>query len=254
MERAARRTSAALAGARETQALSASLGGEVRTSRRLLRMTQEALGARVGLRPARIGEIERGEGATASLATWISLGIALERPLAISLSRRSGGELKDAGHLAIQELVLRLARESGYDASLELPVGRAWHPFSIDVVLRDRPRRTLVLDEIWNRLDDFGAALRNHDRKVDELERLALLQSGDGPSFRVAACWVMRATAANRAIVARYPEVIRTRFPGSSRAWLKCLVHRAPAPLAPGLVWADVGASRLFEVRAQPKP
>src|SRR6266566_3541969 len=104
MERGIRRTSAVVAGAREAQALAAMLGGEIRGTRRQLRLTQAALGARVGLRQARIGEIERGEGASASFATWIALGIALGRPLAASFSRRADGDLKDAGHLAAQEL------------------------------------------------------------------------------------------------------------------------------------------------------
>lgn len=60
-----------------------------------------------------------------------------------------------------------------------------------------------------------------------------------GPSARAALVWVVRATARNRLLVARYPEVFATRFPGSSRAWVAALTAGGPIPTEPGLVWCD---------------
>jgi hypothetical protein len=61
--------------------------------------------------------------------------------------------------------------------------------------------------------------------------------------------WVVRATARNRALVARYPEVFAARFPGSSARWVAALTTGALPPSQPGLVWSDVGATRLFAWR-----
>jgi hypothetical protein len=42
--------------------------------------------------------------------------------------------------------------------------------------------------------------------------------------------WVVRPSAANRRLLARYPEIFRSAFPGSSRAWVAALTTGAPPP------------------------
>ena len=50
------------------------------------------------------------------------IAIALDRPLIVSFGGRDPSEpTTDAGHLAIQELVLRVGRAAGYAGSFELP-------------------------------------------------------------------------------------------------------------------------------------
>jgi hypothetical protein len=116
------------------------------------------------------------------------------------------------------------------------------------VGLRDDGRRFLVLVECWNTIGDVGAAARSSARKVAEAEAAAIAFGGDRP-HRVAACWVVRATRTNRELVQRYPEVFRSRFPGSSLGWVRALVAGAPPPVEPGLVWSDVGATYLIAWR-----
>ena len=116
-----------------------------------------------------------------------------------------------AGISPIQELVLRPCPRQRDPR--EIRVGDALA--SLD---RCRPARRTQPNahpvEIWNRLDDLGSAARDSHRKVDEVRLVAELNG-----FRVASCWVLRATAANRALVARYPNVFEAEFPGSSRGW-----------------------------------
>ncbi len=64
--------------------------------------------------------------------------------------------------------------------------------------------------------------------------------------------WLVRATARNRALVARYPEVFAARFPGSSAGWVRALVAGAPTPTGTGLVWCDVASTRVFAWRRRP--
>ena len=70
-----------------------------------------------------------------------------------------------------------------------------------------------------------------------------------GDAGRVALCWVVRDSHANRAIVRRYPEIIAARFPGSSVAWVEALEHGAAPPNEPGIVWFDPSRNRLRPVR-----
>jgi hypothetical protein len=60
---------------------------------------------------------------------------------------------------------------------------------------------------------------------------------------------VVGATARNRALVARSPEVFGARFPGSSVAWLRAITTGAEPPAEPGLVWSSVDGLRLFAWR-----
>jgi hypothetical protein len=118
----------------------------------------------------------------------------------------------------------------------------------VDVFVRDDNRRRLIVEEAWNSLGDIGAGARSFDRKLAAAAELAVVLGGERP-YAVHGVWVIRATARNRALVARYPEVFARRFPGSSRAWMHAITTGAPAPAEPGLVWCDVAATRLLESR-----
>jgi hypothetical protein len=51
--------------------------------------------------------------------------------------------------------------------------------------------------------------------------------------------WVVRETARNRALLARYPEIFASVFTGSSRGWVLALTTGSEPPDEPGLVWCD---------------
>jgi transcriptional regulator with XRE-family HTH domain len=240
------RTQTRIAGSREAAAIAATLGGVVRSSRRTRRWTIQALAGKVGLSTARLSEIERGLGARAPLETWIAIGIALERPIAVAFSRPlgSGSAAIDAGHLQIQEHILRLARTTGRPGTFELPTRPADPSRSTDVGIRDAVHGARVLVECWNTFGDLGAAVRATRRKEHEA-------ASTWPEERTASVWVVRATATNRALLARYPEVVDAAFPGSSRAWLRALNDGGPPPIAPGIVWFDPATDRLLERRSR---
>lgn len=226
----------------------AALGGEIRASRDRRRLTQRQLGERVGLSQSGVSALERGLGGSFSLDTWQRIAIALDRDLRVDLGRDPAASPVDAGHLAIQELALGSATRAGWVAVAELPTrpGATWR--SGDVALRSGARRSLVLVECVNTITDVGAAARSFDRKLSDLREFAVAL-GHGQPDAVAGCWIVRSTRANRALLDRYPSLFAARFPGSSLAWLRALSGPAAPPRQPGIVWCDLGATRLFAWR-----
>jgi transcriptional regulator with XRE-family HTH domain len=229
---------------RQNQEQLARLGAEVRASRVRRRLRQVDLAERVGVTQPTISQLERGDGGSLSLDVWQRASIALGRPFRLELARDAVEEPSDAGHLRIQELVLRLARRAGYAGRFELATRPADPSRSADVGLRSDARRLLVLVEAWNTIGDLGAAARATDRKLSEAEAFAVA-IGQGEEWRVRGCWVVRATRRNRALLDRYPETFATRFPGSSLGWVRALSEGREPPAAPGLVWCDPGCTRV---------
>jgi transcriptional regulator with XRE-family HTH domain len=247
--RGAKRTNEQIVGDREAGAIAAALGRGLRDGRRRLRLTQEELGRRVGVGPSRMGQLERGRGDRAPLRLWVALGIAIGQPLAVSLSRAAAADrVADAGHLEMQEFLLALARGTGRRATFELATRPAEPWRSTDVGVRDDTHRVLILEEAWNTIGDVGAARRSTARKHAEAERLAIAIGGDRP-YRVASVWIVRATAANRGLISRYPAVFASACPGSSLAWVRALVDGNAPPEATGLVWCDPMAGCVFAWR-----
>ena len=230
-------------------------GSEIRDARLRRRMTQQQLADAAGISRSAEGRIERGEGGGHTLDTWQRVALAAGRPLVVRLERDPADDVADAGHLAIQELILRLGRKAGATGSFELAT-RPSEPWrSTDVGIRDDRRRLLALFECWNSFGDLGAAARSSTRKTVEVNAHAIA-IGEGRPYVVASCWVVRDTRRNRALVQRYPEVFRSRFPGSSRAWVEYLTAGRGASIdmpilagAPAMIWCDLAATRVFAMR-----
>lgn len=226
----------------------ARMGTELRSSRRRRGLTQSALGSRIGVTQSTVSQVERGFGGTLSIDVWQRLFVGLGRRLVVDAGRDPIHEPVDAGHLRIQELVLRIGRAAGYHSLFELPTRPIDPSRSTDVCLRNDAKRRLLLIECWNTIMDIGAAARSTNRKLADAEDLAIAIGGEKPHL-VAGCWVVRATARNVHLVRRYPEVFAARFPGSSEGWIRALTAGAAPPREPALVWCDVKATRLFAWR-----
>ena len=190
--------------------------------------------------------VEHGLGVGLPLELWIALGIAFRRPVSVGFSRPIGTDaaLADAGHLDIQEYLLEIGRLNGRRGSFELATNRADPSYSIDICEADPVHGCLLVLEAWNRFGDLGAAARSSDRKVAEATRTAR-----GPTLEVRHCWIVRDTEANRNIVSRYPEILASRFPGSSTRWAEALEQGSSPPTEAGIVWFDPSRRRLRPVR-----
>lgn len=227
--------------------LRARIGADIERLRERRGLTRTALASRAGLGRMVVGRIERGV-VNPDLEALQRLALALDRPLVVSFGGRDPLEQPaDAGHLAIQELVLRLGRAAGYGGSFELATRPAEPWRSADVGLASDAQRRLIEVECWNTMGDIGASVRVSNRKRAELADLAVAKWG--PPGTAHLVWVVRATARNRALVERYPEVFARAFPGSSRLWIQAVTRGFTPPDEPGLVWSDVSGTRLFAWR-----
>jgi transcriptional regulator with XRE-family HTH domain len=214
------------------------------------RWSQVALGGKVGLTSQRVSQIELGQAQSVPLETWFALAAALDIPLKVELGRDANQAPDDAGHLAIQELMLRLARETGRAKTFELATKPANPSYSIDVGTRDDANRVLIIQECWNSFGNINESIRSTRRKIAEAEQLAVAIGGENGPYRVAAVWIVRDTRRNREILTRYPEVFASAFTGSSMEWVRALITVGAAPPAElGLVWCDLRATKVFAWR-----
>jgi transcriptional regulator with XRE-family HTH domain len=222
------------------------IGGDAKAMRSRRGWTQGELARRSGLGRMVVSRLERGIGPL-DLETLDRVGLAFGVPVTAGLGRDPQIEVADAGHLAMQELVLRHGRACGFTVGFELPTKPAEPWRSIDVVLASEPQARMICVECWNTIGDIGAATRASRRKAAELEEMAIARWGEGA--RAGLVWVVRSTTRNRALLARYPEVFATRFPASSHAWVAALTTGGEPPPTDGLVWCDLDATRLFAWR-----
>jgi transcriptional regulator with XRE-family HTH domain len=195
-----KRPNARIEGSKKASAFGGSAGSEVKASRQRRRLNQEALAARVGISRGRLADIEAGRGANSPLEVWFALGEALGRPFRAEFVRDRLEEPADAGHLAIQELVLKLGRRAGFDGRFEFPTRPTDPARSSDASLLDRRGRRLVLVECWNTFGDLGAAVRSSDRKLADARSLAVTLGGDEGPFEsgfVGSCATRPATASS---------------------------------------------------------
>src|SRR5262245_13369091 len=111
------RTRLALDAERANQEQLVRAGRAVREARHRRRTTQRALGAEAGLSQSAISRLECGGGGGLTVDLWQRIAIALGISLRVTFQRDPLAETVDAGHLAMQELTLRLGRRAGYAAT-----------------------------------------------------------------------------------------------------------------------------------------
>jgi transcriptional regulator with XRE-family HTH domain len=249
----ARRPRARIVGLQRAEKEVVRAGSAVLDARRRRKLSQATLASQIGMSRARLAAIEAGRGGGAPAEVWFALGEALGIYLRFEFGRDPQVELRDAGHLDIQELLLRLAKPAGWERAFEARSGSWSSDRSVDVRLLDRKGRRLVIGECWNTFSDLGEATRSSERKIRDAQQQAVAVAGEGEPYPVGLVWIVRDTAANRAMVAKYEHIFEGRFPGSSPAWVRAVTNRGPMPTQPGLVWCDVNATRLF-ARRRSKP
>jgi transcriptional regulator with XRE-family HTH domain len=224
--------------------LAGRLGIGAKGARLSAALRQTDVSRQAGISQSFLSRIERGHGQQASLETWASVAAATGHQLAAFIERVPGTTLpRDYEHLKRQQLVITTARSGGWTATVEQAIDADWErPRSIDVVLTRGSRGEVAVVEIWNLVDDVGAAFRGLDAKVARIRR----ERGATTS----ALMVIRGTRRNRTLVREFRSLFRAQFPASSASWLAALIAPdKPMPVTLGLVWTDVAGTRMLVAR-----
>jgi transcriptional regulator with XRE-family HTH domain len=211
---------------------------------------QREASVEAGISQPRYSELERGLGASASLATWASAAEAVDEQLIAFLEHVSGATRpRDYEHLKRQQLIVRTALKGGWQPMPEAPIdASAIRSRSVDVFLRRDDRHEAAVVEIWDWFADVGEAMRGLDGKTAAAKRM-LEDRRDG-AWRVGRLWVVRGTRRNRELVGELRELFASKFPGSAAAWLAALKDpTTPMPSPSGFLWTDVRGTRLIAAR-----
>jgi len=205
------------AGARRGRRLTMMVGSELRGGRRMAGISQDALGAAVGLSGSEVGRIERGE------ASWLTIVHASKLLSAVGLdlwarAYPAGPPIRDLAHLRLlADFETRL--HPSVRCQREWPIPDVEDRRAIDLLLVGLPRRTGV--EAETMLDDVQALERdmNLKRRDARLDRMILL---------------VRTSRRNREIL-HSADALRRSFPLSTRAVMAALA-RGRDPGADGIV------------------
>jgi len=247
-----RATRASVAGRRRATVLAARLGAALREVRLAAHLSQLEVAARSGVSQPAISSLELGRGAATSLDRWASVFASLGLQLAVFAEGVSNADKpRDYEHLKRQQLVVIAAASGGWTPMVEAQVDRAPQPSrSIDVLLGRGAKREAIVVEVWDWLDDLGAALRGIDRKVASLRGQLAARPGGAGEWRVSGLWVVRGTRRNRELAAEFRHLFTSRFPVSTTDWSRALTDPATQmPRAAGILWTDVKGERLLAVR-----
>lgn len=238
------------AGRRRADAVATRLGVSLRDARRRAGLRQVDVAAAAGISQPRIGELERGLGAGASIETWALAAAALGEQLVAFFEHAPGATPpRDIEHLRRQASLIELSASGEWrplpELALDAGVARSR---SADVVLLRLERREAVLTEIWDWFDHVGASFRSLDSKRDGLAtRLAREYPGE---WTVRCLFVVRRTRRNERLLGELRPLFFARFPGSGVEWLAALSMPArDLPSDDGLLWSTstfgLQASRL---------
>ena len=221
-------------------------GQALRDTRHAAGLTQAAVAERAGVAQTEVSRLERGFGAHADLETLAACGAALGLQLAAFFEQAPGASLpRDMQHLRRQNLIIVWSTPGGWTPGPEsLLPNDGPRPRSIDVLLERPLRREAAVVEIWDLIDDGGAAMRGLEAKV-----LATRQRL-GPDWHVEGLLLVRATRRNRQLVGGLRALFAARYTASSSAWLRALHDpNVPLPSSGGFAWTSVNGDRLIAAR-----
>ena len=182
----AKRPRARIVGGQRADKEVARAGSAVLVARRRRKFSQGSLAKQIGVSRARLAAIEAGQGGGAPAEVWFALGEALGIYLKFEFGRDPQAELRDAGHLDIQELVLRAAKAAGWERAFEAKSGGWSSDRSVDVRLVDRKGRRVVVGECWNTRDPHQELEDGGHLEMQEFTLRLGRSTGFGRTFELA--------------------------------------------------------------------
>jgi transcriptional regulator with XRE-family HTH domain len=221
---------------RRTAELRRAIGQDLLASRMDQGISQQRLADAIGLDRGHIARVEAGV-AAASLDVLQRIATGLGGDLSLRFFPGTGSALRDRHQAAIVEtLVAR--RAAGWRPALEVAVYRPARGV-IDLVLARSDTGTVVAVEVHSQLRRLEQLIRWANLKRDSLPSSDWWRISGGTTEAVSAMLVLRATEANRRIVAEHAATFGAAYPAASADAFDSLTREAPWPGA-ALLWAEI--------------
>lgn len=184
------------------------LGDDIRQARRAIGLSQEVLGAAVGLSPSRVSRIERGDVPNVSLRHLVRMASVV----GLDLSARvfpGGPPMRDAAHASLLGR-LRARLHPSLAWRVEVPIGTTGDRRAWDATIRGR---------------DFVVAVEaeTRPRDIQALERRINLKRRD--SAVDAVVLLLTESRANVDLMREFGEILASNYPVSARRALRALAN-----------------------------
>jgi transcriptional regulator with XRE-family HTH domain len=201
------------------------VGRALRAIRRRRGLSQQGLGAVVGLSQATVSLVERGAVDRLALRTVRRLFEALEASVELDLRWRRGelDRLLDRRHASLVEGTVRWLRRAGWLVEVEASYAIYGERGSIDVLAFEPRSLTLLVVEVKSELAAVEATVRKLDEKVRHAAAIARSRFGWRADTAVRLL-VLPATTTSRRRVRDHEATFETVFPMRGavlRRWLR---------------------------------
>jgi transcriptional regulator with XRE-family HTH domain len=221
---------------RRTHELVVATGAEIRRLRLDAGVAQRSLAKAAEIDPGFLSQIERGL-REPSLAVLVAIAEALGGSMRLRVYPGTGPRIRDPIQARIVEALLPVL-DPRWARHLEVPVYRPVRGV-IDLLLYDRTTHIAGVVEVQSELRRLEQQIRWSHEKADALPSATIWRQTEPPD-RVDQVLILRNTRANRDIVVRFEDVIRTAYPAETSAAVAALTTADGPWPGSALLWADV--------------
>jgi transcriptional regulator with XRE-family HTH domain len=194
------------------------LGTTFRAIRLELGLRQADVAASAGTSQQTVSRVERGRFGPVSADALEAVAEAIEADLTIGLRWRGPklARLLDRRHAQLQDRVVRLLSDAGWEVHVEESFNCFGERGSVDILAWRLDCRALLLVEIKTELVDLQDTVRTLDMKARVVPRVVRSVHGWAPEA-IAAVLVLPDANVHRAAVARHAALFAAALPARSR-------------------------------------
>jgi transcriptional regulator with XRE-family HTH domain len=194
------------------------IGTTFRAIRLELRLRQADIAVRAGISQQTVSRVERGRFGPVSTDVLEAIAEAIEADLTLGLKWRGPklARLLDRRHARLQDRVVRLLSDPGWEVRVEESFNHFGDRGSVDILAWRADRRALLIVEIKTELVDLQETVRTLDMKARVVPTVVRAAYGWAPAT-IAAVLVLPDANIHRAAVARHAAMLAAALPARTR-------------------------------------
>lgn len=238
------------------------IGSTLRAIRLELRLRQRDVAERAGLCQQTVSNIECGRVGPMTLDTLDAVAGALQADLALAVRWRGAkvARLVDRRHARLQNRVVALLTEAGWEIEVEETFNRYGEKGSVDILAWQADCRALAVIEIKADLVDLQDTVRTLGMKARVVPEVVRRSRGWRPEM-LATILVLPDANVHRNAVAQYAALLAAALPARTREvrdWLRCPdgnlrgIWFVPYTSPDGAIQSEGSVQRVFRPRKRP--